>query len=154
MKTQTIRIEHPLAAGVLVRAEDVWTFPAGLIGLPAYHSFALLPLEQAPPFRLLVATDDPAFGVVLVDPVALVPDYELTLEPDDLAPLGSVEPASLEVLVPVVLPQDDARLSLNLKGPLVFDGKHHRAVQVVSRDESHRVRFEPDCGSQSAACSS
>jgi len=154
MKTIPIRIDHPLAAGTEIRAEDVWTFPQGLIGLPDYHRFARIALENAPPFELLAATDDPAFGLVLVDPVILVPDYELALEAEELAPLGAAEPAALEVRVPVVLPAADAPLSLNLKGPLIFAPDSRSAVQVVSRDERHAIRFEPDGASRATSCSS
>ena len=62
MKTETTRIEHPLAAGREVTSAEIWEFPEGLIGLPDYRSFALLELEDAPPFRLLASTDDPTFG--------------------------------------------------------------------------------------------
>jgi flagellar assembly factor FliW len=154
MSESKIRIEHPLAPGAEVRSEDAWAFPAGLIGLPAYRSFVLLPLEQAPPFRLLAAADDPAFGIVLVDPTVLVPDYELTLETEDLALLGDVDPGQLQVLVPVVLPRTGVPLSLNLKGPLILSREKRLGVQIVSRDERHSIRFEPDCSSQSSACSS
>ena len=64
MSTESIRIEHPLANGAEVNAEEVWSFPTGLIGLPDHRRFVLLPLEGAP-LRLLASLDDPAFGLVL-----------------------------------------------------------------------------------------
>ena len=154
METKTIRLEHPLAQGAEVAEKETWTFPAGLIGLPAYRAFALLTLEAAPPFRLLASLDDPTFGLVLVDPGALVPEYELALEEADLAALDIPATEKLEVLVPVVLPRGNVPLSLNLKGPLVFAAGVWRGGQVVSRNENHSVRFEPDLGGRGAECSS
>lgn len=154
MKQTTIRIEHPLSPGTEIRPEDAWTFPAGLIGLPDYRTFARIPLEHARPFHLLAATDDPSFGLILVDPVALVPGYELVLETEDLSPLGDVGSPELEVLVPVVLPHGEGRLSLNLRGPLVFAPSIRKAIQVVSRNEQHAVRFEPELVPRSTPCSS
>ncbi|MBZ0267392.1 flagellar assembly protein FliW [bacterium] len=154
MPTKSIRLEHPLAQGAEVADGETWTFAGGLIGLPDHRAFALLALEGAPPFRLLASLDDPAFGLVLVDPTALVPGYELTLEASDLAALDIPATEPLEILVPVVLPQGGTPLSLNLKGPLVFAAGVRRGGQVVSRDENHPVRFEPDLGGTAGSCSS
>lgn len=153
MIAESFRIEHPLARGVEAPAESIWTFPEGLIGLPDFRRFALIELEQAPPFRLLASQDDPAFGLVLVDPVILVPDYVLALEEEELAPLQGASAGSLEILVPVVLPGSDEPLSLNLKGPLVLSTANHFGVQRVSRDEAHTIRFTPGAAG-SAPCSS
>jgi flagellar assembly factor FliW len=155
MKTQTIRIEHPLARGTEVTERDLWDFPEGLIGLPDHRRFAVLPLPAAPPFRLLVSPDDPSFALVVVDPSALVPDYELTLASRELTPLVERDPSRLEILVPVVLPRDAAPLTLNLKGPIVLSGEERRGIQRVSPDERHVVRYVPDLGKAGAAsCSS
>ncbi|GJM44466.1 MAG: flagellar assembly factor FliW [Gemmatimonadota bacterium] len=143
MKTQTIRIDHPLAAGREVTSEEVWEFPEGLIGLPDYRAFALIELDQAPPFRLLVSIDDPSFGLVVVEPTALVPDYELAMEAGELGALGIGPDAALDVFVPVVLPAGEDPLSLNLKGPLLLARETRRGVQRVSRDERHLIRFTP-----------
>jgi flagellar assembly factor FliW len=89
-----------------------------------------------------------------VDPTTLVPDYQLSLEGADLAALGAPSDEPLEVVVPVVLPRGDERLSLNLKGPLVLAPRLRRGVQVVSRDDRHPIRFDPDRPPESAACSS
>ena len=157
MSGRKIVIEHPLAKGATVDAGELWEFPEGLIGLPDYRSFALLPLAGADPFRLLCSADDPSFGIVVVDPCVFAPDYELSLSPEELAPLPADDGEHMEVLVPVVLPTDASPLSLNLKGPLVLWTGGSRGVQRISSDESHSVRFEPDLGripARSSTCSS
>jgi flagellar assembly factor FliW len=153
----TIRIEHPLANGEVVEADELWDFPEGLIGLPDYRRFALLPLRGAEPFRLLCSADDASFGLVLVDPCAFVPGYRLALTPGDLTPLADENPDHLEILVPVVLPSDDTALTLNLKGPIVLSLRRRTGVQRVSPDESHPIRYDPRAARSdrsSPACSS
>lgn len=155
MSTQTIRIEHPLAKGAEVTEQDVWDFPEGLIGMPEHRRFALVPLPGAEPFRLLASLEDPGFGLVVVPPRLVAPDYALALAPGDLAPLAERDPDRLEVLVPVVLPSARAPLALNLKGPLVLSPRERRGIQRVSTDEAHPVRWVPDrAGAGGGACSS
>jgi flagellar assembly factor FliW len=147
-------LEHPLVRGRRVNAAELWSFPEGLIGLPALVRFARVPLPDAEPFELLASVQDPAFGIVLVDPRHLVPDYVLSLSQRDLEPLGAARPESVQVRVPVVLPADGS-LGLNLKGPIVFSEQGRIAVQRVSRDEAHPVRFVPNpAGTGAASCSS
>jgi flagellar assembly factor FliW len=157
MSERKIVIEHPLAKGATVEAGELWEFPEGLIGLPDYRSFALLPLPGVEPFRLLCSAEDPSFGLVVVDPCVFVPGYELALSPQELAPLPADDGENMEVVVPVVLPTDSNPLSLNLKGPLVLWTAGSRGIQRISSDESHLVRYEPEPGRRSshrATCSS
>ena len=155
MSDGTIRIDHPLAQGACVDRGELWSFPEGLIGLPDFKSFALLPLKDADPFRILCAADDPSVGIVVVDPAVLVPDYTLALSAADLGPLPSSGPDELEILVPVVLPSGQSPLSLNLKGPILFSRTTRIGIQRISTDESHSVRFVPQAfGTGTPSCSS
>jgi hypothetical protein len=57
------------------------------------------------------------------------------------------------IRVPVVLPDGERPLSLNLKGPIVLAPRRRAGIQRISADESHALRFVPaDTGTPS--CSS
>jgi flagellar assembly factor FliW len=153
VETEAITLRHPLARGTTVARAELWTFPEGLIGLPALKSLALVPLDGAEPFELLCAADDSGFGLVVVDPRVLVADYVLPLGTDDLAPLADPDPERVQIRVPVVLPSEGAPLYLNLKGPILLAAGERVGLQRVSRDESHPLRFAPSA-SGAAPCSS
>ncbi|MFN8179508.1 MAG: flagellar assembly protein FliW [bacterium] len=150
MKTETFRIDHPLARGSEVTSQDLWDFPDGLIGLPEHHRFALVDLPDVPPFRLLASVDDPGFGIVVVDPRLLVPDYVVSIGARQLSPLVERDPEQLRVLVPVVLPTASTPMRLNLKGPILLSPSERRGVQRVSPDDAHPMRYVPDLGGASA----
>jgi len=151
----TYSIRHPLAAGVTVPEKELWTFPEGLIGFPALRRFALVELEQAKPFRLLASVDEPAFGLVVVDPRSIVPDYELAFEGEELTPLGTTAPDDLTVAVSVVLPTESSPFALNLRAPFVMSGNHRLGVQRASSDEAHAFRYTPESsGTGAPSCSS
>jgi flagellar assembly factor FliW len=152
---ETIELHHPLAEGRTVASGDLWTFPEGLIGVPDLRRFALLELEDAGPFELLCSAEGSGFGLVLVDPAVLVPDYTLELTPQDLHPFSRTDPEALEIRVAVRLPGGDLPLSLNLKGPLVLSPRERLGIQRISADESHDVRFVPSLqGTGTGSCSS
>jgi flagellar assembly factor FliW len=155
MNTHTIRIEHPLARGTEATERDLWEFPEGLIGLPGHRRFALVPIPEAPPFRLLASLDDVSFGLVVVEPGSLVPGYRLELGARELSPLVERDLDRLLVLVPVVLPGESTPLCLNLRGPLVLSRSERRGIQRVSPDEGHALRWTPGTrGAGASACSS
>jgi flagellar assembly factor FliW len=154
-RMQGIELTHPLAAGATVTPEEIWTFPEGLLGVPDLHRFALIPLADAEPFQLLCSAEGAGFGIVLVDPAALVPDYSLELAPADLRPLAVTDAAQLRIRVAVRLPGGEEALSLNLKGPIVLSPGERLGVQRISPDEAHAVRFVPSLlGTGSGSCSS
>ena len=152
---RTYSIQHPLAEGVTVSEKDLWSFPEGLIGFPDLRRFALVALEQAPPFRLLASLDEPAFGLVVVDPRAIVPDSELAFSEEDLAPLEAAGPEELEVAVSVVLPTESSPFAVNLRAPIVMSGPRRRGVQRASPNEAHALPYTPEStGTGASTCSS
>ncbi|MEZ5065262.1 MAG: flagellar assembly protein FliW [bacterium] len=146
-------IQHPLAAGRPVREDEVWEFPEGLIGFPALKRFARVELDEAPPFQLLASLDEPAFALVIVSPWIQVPDYELVLADDALAPLGNPSVKDVEVAVSVVLPGPETPYSLNLRAPFLFSAGRRLGLQRASTDDRHSDRFRPEA-SGASSCSS
>ena len=150
MTPEPIALRHPLAPGVVVEAGELWTFPQGLIGFPALRRFARVPLAGAEPFELLASVEEPSFGIVVVDPHAVIANYDLSLSETSLAPIRTRDPEQLEVRVSVVLPADGTPFSLNLKGPIVLSPQERVGVQCVSTSDDHAVRFLP---TDAATCS-
>jgi flagellar assembly factor FliW len=152
MSTETFHAQHPLVGKRTVRADELWTFPQGLIGLPQLRRFARIPLEGAAPFELLCGLDQPNFGVVLVDPHVILEDYDLALDAADLEPITVRDPAQLEIRVSVVLPADDSPFSVNLKGPILLSPTERIGIQRISPSEDHPIRLVLSRGA--APCSS
>lgn len=155
MNETKIRLFHPLVEGSHVEADEVWAFPDGLLGVGGPHQFALVPLPGAEPFELLCSAEESTFGIVLVDPRRLVPDYVLALPPDEIRPIAEADPDRLEIRVPVRLPDGSTPMSLNLKGPILLSPRERIGVQRISSDDDHPVRFTLDfTGSGTPSCSS
>jgi flagellar assembly factor FliW len=154
MTTETIRLTHPLASPREIPASELWSFPEGLIGFPAFTRFAFLRIDGASPFELLCSSEDPSFALVLVDPALLKADYTFSLAAEKLGPITARDPEELEIRVAVVL-GGDGTVTLNLKGPIILSPRERIGIQRISEDDTHEVRFVPQAAPRDALrCSS
>ena len=78
------------------------------------------------------------FAMPVIDPLAVVSDYNPTVEDDLLKVIGdSTDPL---VLVTITVPSDLTKMSVNLKAPIVINVESRKAVQVIL-DEDYPVKF-------------
>ena len=124
------------------------TFPAGLVGLPEAHRFALLePSRPGSPFRYLICVDLPELGFVVCDASALSACYASDLpRPPDTS-------RDLAVLAIVTVPPNAREMTANLMAPLLVDCASRQGWQVVLDTGRYSTRHpllapaEPDATS-------
>ena len=123
--------------GAITVAEDrIINFVQGVPGFEKLKRFILIDHDADGVFRWLQAVDDPAVAFLLTDPNQFRPEYEVPLRNADADSLGVKDAASLITLVMVCVSQETKELSLNLKGPVVFNADNMKAIQcVLDRDE-------------------
>jgi len=109
-------------------------FPEGILGMGANKTFVLYDLDDD--HRALVARDEPALSLLLVDPLRVDPNY-----PIDRAfaryPFGEEE---LAIAAVVTRPVDGSMPTVNLAAPMVFGVDSRRAVQVLLDDDRLSLR--------------
>lgn len=135
----------------------VITVPRGLIGFPPDQRFTLI--EHAPntPFRWLQSVDDPALALVVMEPHAFFPEYEVDIPDADAELLGLAAPEEARVLTTVTIQRAPREVTTNLLGPLIVGLGSGRAVQLVLGDDRYTTRMPlptRDPGSQSAQAAS
>jgi flagellar assembly factor FliW len=117
---------HDLAAGALLH------FPTGLLGFPHHKTYRLQVQHPDMPFRWLQATDDPPVAFAITDPFAFLPDYQVSVQEQDLHDLKATEGTELLLCVIVTLPrQASPQLTVNLQGPLLVNRVNGWAKQLV-----------------------
>ncbi|CAG1065601.1 Flagellar assembly factor FliW [uncultured bacterium] len=113
-------------------AEDrIINFVQGVPGFERLRRFILIDHDTDGVFRWLQAVDDPAVAFLLTDPNQFKPGYVVPLRKADADGLGVTDPQSLITLVMVCVSQETKELSLNLKGPVVFNADNMKAIQCV-----------------------
>jgi flagellar assembly factor FliW len=110
-------------------ADDVLTFPEGLIGLPQMRSAALVPLADCEPFAWLASLDDETTRFIVMPPGTVFATYSpaqyLHNQPTD------------DALVIVRVSSDWRRTTVNLRAPILIDSTRRAAVQVVLADSPY-----------------
>ncbi len=140
MRKKTERLKTPRFGEIAFAPGDLYTFPNGLVGLGALHRFVLLDLDEAGIFHCLQSVDDPAFALIVIDPLIVRPDYRAKVDDATIATLELTDLADAVVLAAVVVPEDVTKMTANLRGPIVINMKARIGVQVVLSNSEFDVR--------------
>jgi len=123
---------------VNINDDRVITFPKGLLGFPRHTKFCLLEPGEDACFFWLQSMDDPQLAFVVTDPSLFVPDYSVSIRPEQMEELGlrALEEAQAFVIVNKV----DRTLTGNLQGPLVINTKTRQGEQLVLAEKRWTTR--------------
>lgn len=124
-----------------VKEEQIIDFYEGILGFEEVHKFALLDTEDPEsPFKWIQCVDRPELAFALINPFAVKKDYDFEIR-DEIADTLHIEDAShVLVFSIVVVPEDSAKISMNLKAPIILNTRNKKAVQVVLDTDKYTVR--------------
>lgn len=128
---------------VTIEEEKIITFPGGIVGFPDLTQFALLHDEEdgIETIHWLQSLQEPAFAMPVMDPLLVKEDYNPEVDDELLKILGDWEHDELLVFVTVTVPQELEKMTVNLKGPILINGKNRKACQVIVEGEEFKVKF-------------
>jgi flagellar assembly factor FliW len=126
---------------VAVEANDVISFPAGLLGLDGCSRWVLLADAQNDALGWLQSTTQPDVALAVVSPRRFVPDYQVRVGRGELAPLNM--DASRDAQVLVIVSKNEQAITLNLKAPLVINLERRVGRQVVTNGDQP-VQYQLD----------
>lgn len=140
MKRKSERMTTARFGEVVYSQDDVYTFPKGLVGLPALRRFVMLTLDETGIFRCLQSIDNTDFAFVVVDPLFVRADYRVPIDAARLADIELSDLSDAVVLGIVVVPEDPSKMTVNLRGPLLVNAKTRAGVQLVLSNSEFSVR--------------
>lgn len=116
-------------------------FPLGLLGFPEVTEYVLADVASDLPFKCLQAVNDPDLAFILMDPYRLMPDYHVTMEPQDLHDLQARDQQHLCLLVILTIhPDTHEQSTANLQGPILINTENYRAKQLVLHQSPYHTR--------------
>lgn len=119
-----------------VSEDKVIYFVKGLPGFGKLRRFILIDHDQDGLFKWLQSVDDPAVAFLLTNPNIYKVDYSVPLRKLEADALGVKKTESMVTLVTVCVSEGSNQMSLNLKGPIVFNSDNMKAMQcIIDRDD-------------------
>lgn len=135
MKIETARF------GMLeIEEQEIFYFPQGLIGMMGENRFIFLRQMDQTPFIWLQSIKSPELAFVVTDPWLFAKDYSFTLGKRERSLLEIHGDAHPYTLVTVNLTSIE-EISLNMRGPLIFNRSIKRGIQMVLEGEMYPLRY-------------
>lgn len=136
-----MRVETSRFGVIDVNDGDVLTFTQPIIGFQEFRRFVLLRGSDPGDVSWLQSTDAGDLAFILMDPRAVVPDYQVQIGAGELAELAVHAASELDVFTLVVVPPDPAQTRTNLKAPILINPKQRLAKQAILENSAYPVRF-------------
>lgn len=124
-----------------VSAEEIITFPEGILGFPELHRYCLVDPGDDTLILWLQSLDDPKIAFAVLEPKIYKTDYVVKLSGQELKQLRLDNINQSIVFTILTIPRGDATLmTANLKAPIVINLKDQVGRQVVLQENEYTLK--------------
>ena len=125
---------------VEVSEDNIYKAVAPVPGFPDSSQFFFIERDKIKPFRWLQSVEDENLTFVVVEPSNFFHDYDPKFGAFDLKQIGITRQEDTLIMAIVVLPDDLAKMTANLRGPLIINPKTKLFKQVFIETDRWTVR--------------
>lgn len=111
--------------------KEVITLKEGIVGLENHTRYLILKPPESQPFAWLQSLQDPAIALPVVQPQALLPDFQIELSDELKSELKAKKSDKLEAYCIVYSGPDLESSTINLLAPIVINTANKLAIQVL-----------------------
>ncbi len=123
-----------------ISTEDILTFSEGLLGFNDLEKFVLLDDPNDEIFAWLQSCDEPSIAFPVLEPELFEDNYNLNMTKSDLQTLQATDETQLRSFCIITIPEDPARMTANLKAPVVVNIEKRMARQCVLQNNKLEIR--------------
>ena len=120
--------------------DKIITMQRPILGFESLVSFCLVQREDMAPFHWLHSTENPEVAFIVLNPAVFYQDYRIEVNPKEIAELEISDLTAVETYVVVTVPEDPAKMSVNLQGPILINTENGFAKQLVLVNSDYRVQ--------------
>jgi flagellar assembly factor FliW len=135
-------VETEAPSRLAVKADEVFSFPRGILGFENIKRYVLLKKEEEDPFLWLQMVDDPSLAFLVVPPFPVLSTFNPIFDPEDFSMLG-IEREEQVLLLSIVTMSNGGAATANLKGPLVINQETRIGAQLVLKNAAEYSVQEP-----------
>lgn len=119
--------------------DNIIRFDEGLIGIPDKKNFILIEKEDFKPFSYLQSVDDPAFILVVINPMMVEKEYRFDIHKDDLNAIDILSENDFSLLAIVIFAKRIENITVNLKAPILINIHTKKALQIILQNDDYSV---------------
>ena len=139
-----MKINTKVFGEIDIEEDKIINFVNGIIGFPDLKRFTLIYNDEKgvnAGIRWLQSIEEPAFSIPVMDPLAVMDNYNPVVDDELLKALGDLRDDNMFVLVAATIPKDITKMSVNLQGPFIINTDERKACQVIVENEDYPVKF-------------
>jgi flagellar assembly factor FliW len=124
-----------------INEDLVYKFKDGLPGFEEAKEFVFIDNgDPDSPFKWMQCVKNGSLAFAVVNPFMVKPDYDVELSDEDISNLRIEREEDVLVYSIVVVPEDLTKISMNLKAPLILNGREKIGAQVILDTDRYNVR--------------
>ena len=135
-----MKIETTRFGEIDIEEERVITMPTGMLGFSGKSRYAIIDHAEESPFSWLQSIDDPALAFVIIDPLLVKPDYQISVHPSEISEIEIEDPSKALFLAIVNIAKNYSLITVNLLGPIVINGEKRLAKQLVLNNTAYSTK--------------
>lgn len=121
-------------------AEQVITFPEGILGLESYKKYVLFEMPDNDKFFHLQSLDEAYICFLLIKPWDFYRDYEMEISDEELAVIHIETIEEVAVFNIVNLHEDVKASTANLLAPIIINADTREGAQILLREEKYATK--------------
>lgn len=129
---------------VTIDDDKILDFPNGIIGFEDKHKFAIIyDIEKGEDtaVRWLQCMEDPYMAFPVLEPFAVLDEYNPMIEDSLLEPLDNPSDEDMIVLLMMITSSDVTKVTANLKAPIVINLATCKGGQIIVENPDYDSKF-------------
>jgi len=136
-----MQVETTRFGSVEVDGDRVIAFTQPILGFADCTRYVLIDGPGKGTIYWLQSVERPDVEFLVMDPLQVVPDYEVNLPESEVKDLELADETEAVLLTLVVVPDDKTYVRTNLRAPVIYNPHRNIAKQVVLYDSTFPVKY-------------
>ncbi|MBH0230882.1 flagellar assembly protein FliW [Halobacillus yeomjeoni] len=135
-----MKIETKYFGAIEINEEQVIQFKQGLPGFKDYKEFVLLPLEEAPIYKVLQSTKEAGLAFILVNPYVFFHDYAFDIDEQSKKELELKQAEDVDLYTVMTLKDPFKQSTINLQAPIIINQQNRSAKQLILNQTDYHTK--------------
>jgi flagellar assembly factor FliW len=140
-QSDNIKVKTSRFGELEVSPEQIVNLPLGMVGFPNLKRYILFPHKTGSAFFWLQSLERPDLAFVLINPLMVEANYQITLSGSDRKLLDIKDPNQIQVWAVVTIPHGAPdSMTANLKAPVVLNLENRLMAQIILESDDYPLK--------------